>query len=117
METGLLRRVLGALAAVTGVTYLVVGVAGGIWPGHWDDSGAADQILWFVFGIAGGVLVLAGLRQIDRSPKLAATLLSVGGIVGALPIFWTIVPLLLGLALIVLSVIYARRVSAMPTAT
>jgi hypothetical protein len=117
METGSLRRVLGVLAAVTGVIYLVVGVAGGIWPGHWDDTGAGDQILWFVFGTGGGLLLLAGLRQIDRSAKLAATLISVGGIVGALPIFWTVVPLLLALVLIVLSVLHVRRVSAAPTTT
>ena len=107
-----LQRALSALACVTGILYLVVGIAGGIWPGHWDDTGAAAQILWFVFGIAGGVLVLAGWRLIGRSPKLAATLISLGGVVGALPIFWTIVPLLLAIALIALSVLYVRRTSA-----
>lgn len=109
METTLLRRVLGWLAAVTGVLYLVVGVAGGIWPGHWDDTGAADQIVWVVLGVAGGALVLAGWRLLDRSPKLAATLICVGAVVGALPIFWTVVAPALALALVVLSVVYARR--------
>lgn len=103
------------LAAVSGVIYLVVGIAGGIWPGHWDQASASDQILWFVFGIGGGVLVLAGLRLIDRFPKLAATLISIGGIAGALPIFWTVVALLLALVLIVLSVLYASRASVAPT--
>jgi hypothetical protein len=112
METTSLRRVLGALATVAGVGYLVVGVAGDIWPGHWDDTGAGDQILWLAFGVVGGALVLAGWRQLDRSPKLAAALISVGAIVGALPIFWTIVALLLALALVVLSVLYARGASA-----
>ena len=111
METTSLRRVLGALAASTGVIYLVVGIVGGIWPGHWDEASAADQILWLVFGIGGGALVLLGLRQLDRTPKLGAVLISVGGIVGALPIFWTVVSLLLALVLIMLSVLYARRAS------
>ena len=111
METTSLRRVLGALAAITGVIYLVVGIVGGIWPGHWDEASAADQILWLVFGIGGGALVLLGLRQLDRTPKLGAVLISVGGIVGALPIFWTVVSLLLALVLIMLSVLYARRAS------
>jgi hypothetical protein len=34
---------------------------------------------------------------------------SLGAIVGALPIFWAILPLLLALALVVLSVVYARK--------
>jgi hypothetical protein len=41
-----------------------------------------------------------------------ATLISVGAILGALPIFWALLPLLLALALIVLTVVYARRAAA-----
>ena len=89
--------------------YVVVGVAGVIWPGHWDEANALDQILWGVFLISGGVLLIAGLRLLDASPGRAAGLLSVGALVGALPIFWTLLPLVLAVVLIVLSVRNARR--------
>ena len=42
----------------TGVAYLIVGVAGAIWPGHWDDAAASDQIMWAVLLIAGGLWCL-----------------------------------------------------------
>jgi hypothetical protein len=34
---------------------------------------------------------------------------STGAVLGALPIFWALLPLVLAVALIVLSVLYARR--------
>ena len=88
----------------TGVAYLIVGVAGAIWPGHWDDAAASDQFVWAVLLIAGGLVVLAGLRMLSRAPIRGATLVLVGGVVGALPIFWALLPLLLAVALVVLSV-------------
>jgi hypothetical protein len=105
-----LRRYRGsACSQVTGRAYLIVGVAGAIWPGHWDDAAASDQIVWAVLLIAGGLLVLAGLRLLQRAPARGGMLVSIGAVVGALPIFWALVPLLLAVALIVLSVVYARR--------
>ena len=104
-----LPKALFGLGLFTGVAYIVVGIAGGIWPGHWDDTGATDQILWVLFGVGGGLILLAGLRLLMRSPIAGATLVSVGAIVGALPIFWTLIPLILALVLIVLSVMYVRR--------
>ena len=100
----------------TGVAYLIVGVAGAIWPGHWDEAAASDQILWAVLLIGGGLLVLGGLRLLHRAPARGGTLLSVGAVVGALPIFWALLPLLLAVALIVLSVLYARRAARSPQA-
>ena len=109
MERGGLEKALLGLGMLTGVAYLIVGLAGAIWPGHWDDAAASDQILWAVFLIAGGLLVLAGLRFLSRAPGRAALLISLGAVLGALPIFWALLPLLLAVALIVLSVIHARR--------
>ncbi len=52
----------------------------------------------------------SGLKELlEVSIPAGATLVSVGAIVGALPIFWTLVPLILALVLIVLSVMYVRR--------
>ena len=39
-----LGKTLFWLGLFVGVAYLIVGVAGAIWPGHWDDAAASDQI-------------------------------------------------------------------------
>jgi hypothetical protein len=104
-----LEKALRGLGMFTGVAYLIVGVAGAIWPGHWDEAAASDRIIWAVLLILGGLLVLGGLRLLYRSPARGGTLVSIGAVVGALPIFWALLPLLLAVALIVLSVLYARR--------
>jgi hypothetical protein len=109
MRRGGLEKALFGLGMFTGVAYLVVGVAGAIWPGHWDDAAASDQIIWAVLLIAGGLLVLAGVRLLHRAPARGGTLVSIGAVVGALPIFWALLPLLLAVALVVLSVLHAGR--------
>jgi hypothetical protein len=114
-RSGLEMALLG-LGMFTGIAYLVVGVAGAIWPGHWDEAAASDQILWAVFLIAGGLLVLAGLRVLHGTPGRGAMLVSIGAVLGALPIFWALLPLLLASALLVLSVLYARREARAPRA-
>ena len=104
-----MEKALLGLGMFTGIAYLIVGVAGAIWPGHWDEAAASDQILWAVFLTVGGLLVLAGLRLLHHAPGRGATLVSIGAVLGALPIFWALLPLLLAIALLVLSVLYARR--------
>ena len=111
METSWLTKALFGLGAVAGVAFIVVGIAGGIWPGHWDDAPASDQIIWVVLGVGGGVAVLGGLRLLRRSPWGGAALVSLGAVAGALPVFWALLPLLVAIALVVLSVLYARRAS------
>ena len=111
---GGLEKALLGLGVFTGIAYLLVGVAGAIWPGHWDDAAASDQIVWALFLIAGGLLLLAGLRLLRRAPGRAAALISLGAVLGALPIFWALLPLLVAVALIVLSVLYATRASRSP---
>jgi hypothetical protein len=96
---------------VVAIAYIIVGIAGGIWPGHWDDAAASDQIVWIVLLLSGGVLILAGLRLFARSPWGGAALVSIGAILGALAIFWTIVALVVAVVLIVWSVIAARRMA------
>ena len=105
-----MRKTLFVLGWITGVAYVVIGVLGGWWPKHWgDDAAASDQIVWIVLLAGGGLLLLAGLRVIDRSRWPGALLVSVGAVTGALAIFWTGVVLLVAVALVVLSVLYARR--------
>ena len=109
MQQAGLEKALRGLGKFTGIAYLIVGVAGAIWPGHWDDAAASDQIVWAVLLVGGGLAVLAGLRLLPRAPARGGMLVSIGAVVGALPIFWALLPLLLAVALIVLSVLYARR--------
>jgi hypothetical protein len=111
-----LRTSLFWLGYLTSAAYLFAGIAGGIWPGHWDDTGAADQILWVVLLVGGALLLLAGLRLIERSPWPGAALVSIGAVAGALVIFWTFVVLIAAVALVVLAVVYARRLSRAPSA-
>jgi hypothetical protein len=51
----------------------------------------------------------SGQSARPRSPVAGVTLVGLGALLGALPIFWTLVPLILALVLIVLGVMYVRR--------
>ena len=100
------------LGSVAAVLYLLSGVIIGVlMPSHWEEAAASDQVIWIVFSLGGCLLLALGLWVFRRSPWPGAVLISLGGILGALPIFWTVVALLLAVALVVLSVFYARRVS------
>ena len=54
MQQGGLEKALRGLGMFTGVAYLIVGVAGAIWPGHWDDAAASDQIVWAYSSLQAG---------------------------------------------------------------
>ena len=101
-------------ARIVSVAYVLAGIAGGIWPGHWDESNAIDQIMWVVLLVGGGLLIFAGLRVFGRSPWGGAALVSLGAVAGALVLFWTIIVLAAALALIIVSVISARRMTGTP---
>lgn len=103
-----LLRNLGYFAVVA---YLLVGVIGGLWPSHWDSATGTDRALWIGFLVGGAVVLFVGLRLLERSPRGGAALVSVGGFLGALPIFWTGVALVLGVLLVLLSVRYVRSIS------
>jgi hypothetical protein len=103
------EKLLVVLGTFTAIAYLVIGVVGGLWSSHWEDASASDEIIWIVLLLGGGVLLLAGIRISKRSPWPASALISLGAILGALPIFWTVVALLVAITLVVLSILYARR--------
>ena len=105
------RSALFGLGYVTAAAYLVAGVLGAWWPGHWDDAPAFDQVIWGVLLVGGGVMILAGLRTIERWPRWGAILVSVGAVAGALVAFWTGIAVVLAMALGVLSVVYGRRLA------
>ncbi len=104
------EKSLVVLGTFVAAAYVVIGIVGGILPAHWgDDASATDQIVWFVLLVGGAILLFAGLRVSKRSPWMGAALISVGAVAGALPIFWTLIALLVAITLVVLSIVYARR--------
>ncbi len=110
-------RSLAALGYFAAAAYLIIGIVGGLWPSHWEGSNATDQVLWFVFLCGGAGLLFAGLRLLSRSPWGGAALVSLGAVLGALSIFWTFIVFIVAMALVVLSVRYARQASRVEQTT
>ena len=102
-------KTLMALGYFAVAAYLVIGVVGGLLLSHWESVGGSDQALWVGLMVGGALVLFIGLRVFPRSPWGGATLISLGGFFGALPIFWTGVALVLGVVLVVLAVRNARR--------
>lgn len=73
-----------------------------------DFDSSTDRLIFGFLVVGGGVLVGLGLL-VFRRPWLSAGLVSIGAVAGALGIFWTILMPLLALALVVLSILRARR--------
>ena len=107
-----LEKALVVLGFFTAVAYLLVGIIGGLSLSHWDEASAGDQVLWVVLLVGGAILIIAGLRISRRSPWGGAALISIGALAGALPIFWTLVAVLVAISLVVLSIVYARRATS-----
>ena len=100
------------MGSVAVILDLVLGLVVGLMPSHWEEASTSAQAVFVVLAVVGSLVLALGLWEFQRSPWLGVALISVGAICGALPLFWTIVPVLLAVALIVLSVIYARRSTA-----
>ena len=100
--------VLGTFAAAA---YVLIGIIGGLLASHWEEASTSDRVIWAVLLVGGGVVLFLGLRMSRRSPWLGALLISVGAVAGALPIFWTLIALVVAVALVVLSILNARRVT------
>ena len=115
MRGGALRKTLLILGGFVAFAYLVIGIVGALWPGHWDEASAADEIIWDTLLIGGGVAVAVGLWLIDKSPWTGAAFVSIGSVAGGIAIFWALLPVLVAVALVVLSVVYARRRTAHAT--
>ena len=97
------------LGWITAGAFAVWGLVLGLWPGHWDEASTLDQVLFVVFMVGGALLIVAGLRYFEHSPWVGAALISVGGLLGAAPVFWTVVAPLAAIALVVLGIRGARR--------
>ena len=76
----------------------------------WSDNDD-DVIIGLVFGLL-GVAGAFGFVMQDRLPWPGAVLASVGGLAIALVLFWALIPLMLGLAAVVVAVIRARALAS-----
>jgi hypothetical protein len=73
-------------------------------------DGSLGHRVVFVAVLTGlAVLVVGGALLIPDRPWPGAAIASVGAIVGGLALFWTVAAIVLGIAIVVLSVLVARR--------
>jgi hypothetical protein len=98
--------VLGGLLALA---YILGAILGGLLFDWEDDGGDNDRWFWIVFLLVGAFLLIAGLVIGARSRWLAAALVSLGAVIGAVVTFWSIVIPIAAIALIILNVLWARR--------
>jgi hypothetical protein len=97
---------------ITGWILAVLLVGMGIAEATYASGTRAHQTLFFVALMLFAVLVVTGIRLIERRPWLGCVLASVGAVLGGLALFWTVLALLLAVAVVALSIRSARRLSA-----
>jgi hypothetical protein len=106
-----MRRALRVAAWSAALLYIVVGLA---------ELALASGTLSHrvIFAVVLGLfalLVVTGVGLIDDRPWLGAGLASVGAIAGGLALFWTIGAVLLAVAIVLLSILAARRAAVLRT--
>ena len=75
-----------------------------------DDS-FGHRLLFALVLTGFALLVVVGVALIRDRPWVGAVMASAGGLAAAFALFWTIAAILLGVAIVVLSVLVARRAS------
>lgn len=103
----------GGLALIGGVVsvamLLRLAVGGSFWSD--DDGDVVAALVFALVGVAGAV----GLIIQDRLPWPGAALAIVGGVAVALILFWAVVPVVLGIAVLVVATQRARAFSPRQT--
>lgn len=98
------------LGAFLMLAYLGMGLGIGIFTEDWGGTG--ERVFWFVLTLGGAAFLAAGLwlaLNVAGSRVMAAVLLSIGAVMGAVAMFWSVLGPLLAIALVVLAVMWARR--------
>ena len=90
-------------------------VAIGIGEATYANGTRAHQTLFFVALTLFALLIVVGIKLLQQRPWLGAGLASLGAVLGGISLFWTGAALLLAIAIVALSVVCARRVSAAQT--
>lgn len=93
------------LVLAMSVLYLV-GAFGGLL--LFDFETTRDVVLWIGFLLGGAVLMVLGQLGLPRGPR-SALMVSLGAVMGGLPLFWTLVVPIAVAAVIACSVALARR--------
>lgn len=115
MSTQMVQKALFILGGITAVVYFLATIIAGDIHMSEDGSSSSEPVLWRVVLVGGGLLLIAGLWLVQRSPWVGAALISLGAVAGAVPIFWIVVAPFMALALVVLSLINARSTAAAVT--
>jgi hypothetical protein len=106
-----LERRLRIVAWVAAALYIIVGFGELIFAG--DSLG--HRVVFAVVLLALAGLVVGGVALMARQPWIGAAAAAVGAIAAGLALFWTIAAILLAIAIVVLSVMVARRSAATRT--
>jgi hypothetical protein len=93
------------LALVLAACYALAGIIG--WIANAAEGG--DLAFWLGLLLGGAVLILAGLFLAPRWSVTSVVLLGIGGLAGALALWWSVVAPILAIVLIGLAVAAARR--------
>jgi hypothetical protein len=93
---------------VTAALFVAIGIA----EATYADGTRAHQTLFFFALTLFAALIVVGIKLVSRRPWLGAGLASLGAVLGGISLFWTVAALLLAIAIVTLSVVCARRVSA-----
>jgi len=98
-----------SLGVVVGAGFVAAGVVG--WLADATDGDNSDLLFWLVLLLGGGGLVLAGVALLRTRPWASVAAFVVGGLAGSLALFWSVIAPVLAIALVVLGVLNARRLS------
>ena len=93
------------LVIALSVLYVVGAIAGAA---VLDFDTTRDLVLWLGFLLVGATLMLAGQLALPPSGR-SALLVSLGAVLGGLPLFWTLVVPIAVAAVIACSIALARR--------
>jgi hypothetical protein len=96
------------LVLALGALYALAAIGGHVFV---DFGSTRDKLLWTVLLVVGAALLVAGQLLAPRGTP-SAVLVSMGAVLGGLPLFWTLVVPVAVAAVIACSVALARRGAA-----
>jgi hypothetical protein len=96
------------LVLALGTLYLLAAVGGHVFA---DFESTRDIVLWTGLLVAGAALLFAGQLLAPRGTP-SALLVSIGAVLGGLPLFWTLLVPIAVAAVVACSVALARRGAA-----
>jgi hypothetical protein len=98
------------LGGLTAVGFAAAGIGGAIAGATGGDG--TDLAVWLLLLLGGSALVLAGVRMLASRPWGAVASFAIGGLLGSLALFWSVIAPVIAIVLVVLAVIGARRDTA-----